>query len=158
MQELEKLMQACRYGNISQIETILTANPMIVHDENDRGVIPFIMAVTSNQMRAAEFLLTKGAYIDGRDSEWRTALIVAAKKGFPEQIKFLIERGADPNAQDLNGVTPLAVATKAKRAYIVEMLLKAGADMDMTDNNGVSPKDLAEKTAEEEVLKAMGMA
>jgi Ankyrin repeats (3 copies) len=68
-----------------------------------------------------------GKPIDAKDSEGRTALMLAVVQGHLDAVRDLLRQGADPNAADASGVTPLQAARAANRPEIADVLLQAGA-------------------------------
>ena len=57
-----------------------------------------------------KFLVTRGASINHRDSEGRTALKLASQYGHIDIVKYLINAGAEFKEGDNEGWTPLHVA------------------------------------------------
>src|SRR5689334_4219736 len=55
-------------------------------------------------------LLSRGAAIDSRDADGRTALMLAAQRGHAETVKLLLDHGAKPDARDKQGWTAYALA------------------------------------------------
>ena len=67
------------------------------------------------------------APIDARDSDGRTALMLAVLQGRLDTVVALLGRGADPNVADTSGVTPLQAARAQHQPEMVDALLRAGA-------------------------------
>jgi Meckel syndrome type 1 protein len=65
--------------------------------------------------------------INSRDSEGRTALMLAARHGQTKAVLALLADGADPNVADSKGFTPLRIANSAGNSSIIVALKKAGA-------------------------------
>ena len=71
-------------------------------------------AIAANEVDVAKMILQsprvqvnkRGTYVDGFNNTWeRTALIVAAKRGFTDIVEILLDKGADINARDrINGL------------------------------------------------------
>lgn len=83
----------------------------------------------------AKLILDKGADIELRDFQGRTALYVPARAGNEAVLKLLLERGADIEAIDDRGRTPLLIAVHRPLAHEIEenlaaikILLGHGAD------------------------------
>jgi len=83
------------------------------------------------------------------DNNPKTALHIACKNGFSNEIEILLMAGANPNSKDNNGEAPLAYITNyAWRAHIdclfvIYHLIKCGADLDNLGNNKDSETALA---------------
>jgi uncharacterized protein len=67
------------------------------------------------------------ASIDVRDSDGRTALMLAVLQGRLDAVVDLLRRGADPVAADSRGVTPLQAARAKNEPDIAAALVRAGA-------------------------------
>jgi ankyrin repeat protein len=82
-----------------------------------------------------KLLIKHGAELEANaGKEWRTPLMLAAKRGHPEVVKVLAEAGADIEYHSGNGLTPLMEAASSARtsethAATVGSLLEAGADV-----------------------------
>ena len=76
----------------------------------------------------ARVLLDRGAAIDAKDREGKTALAKAAEANKLPLMRLLLERGADANARAVDGSTPLLYAAEQDRGPAVALLLERGAD------------------------------
>lgn len=65
--------------------------------------------------------------IDARDSNGRTALMLATLRGRGPAVEALLAAGADPNAADAQGITPLQAAIAGGQPDIIAALQRAGA-------------------------------
>ena len=72
-------------------------------------------------------LLAERIDVNSRDSDGRTALMLAVRGGRDNIVALLIAHGADPNATDAYGETPLRAALSAHRPHIAAALRHAGA-------------------------------
>jgi hypothetical protein len=72
-------------------------------------------------------LLSQADFIDERDDEGRTPLLLAVAGGRLDMVRLLLEHGADPNAADRSGLTPLAQARQKGYVEIAAALTHAGA-------------------------------
>ena len=73
----------------------------------------------------ARALLDRGAAIDAKDREGKTALAKAAEADKLPLIKLLLERGANVNARAVDGSTPLFYAAEQDRGAAIALLLEA---------------------------------
>jgi serine/threonine protein kinase/ankyrin repeat protein len=108
-----------------------------------------------------KFLLNLGADPNGKSEESWTALMVAAKSGYPSAVRLLLERGADVNAKcvcpgaDDGGWTALMLATKRRNLEVVETLLGKSADVNQRNNRGETALILAAYSGDTRILQAV---
>ncbi|CAL5031842.1 unnamed protein product [Urochloa decumbens] len=81
-------------------------------------------------------LISAGADPSKPDYDGRTALHVAALRGFEDIIRFLIQRGANVNSIDKFGNSPLLLALKSGHDRITSLLAKHGAALNLEDAGG----------------------
>ena len=67
---------------------------------------PLHAAVCKGHVCTTVALLNGGAIVDAKANFARTALDVAAKRGFEDCVDELLKHGADPNSQNSDGRTP----------------------------------------------------
>ena len=93
------------------------------------GITRLNRATWSRNPRAIEFLLAKGADINGRGYNGHTLLQSAAISGDLPWARLLLDYGADPVAvpDANNGLTALDYATHAGHKEVAELLLARGA-------------------------------
>ena len=84
--------------------------------------------------RVRDLLLRKGLFLKGvnvnaKDSDGRTALVLACSSGHTDVVSVLLKaKGINVNAKLKNGRTALHVASYSGHTTIVSMLLDEGAD------------------------------
>jgi ankyrin repeat protein len=89
-----------------------------------------VVAAKANQLKAAEFLLARGARPNGNG--WTTPLSTAVEVGHDAMAKLLLAHGADVNLPRSSPRSPIAVAIKAGNARAVRLLIDHGADLTIT--------------------------
>ena len=97
-----------------------------------------------NNNEQVERLLASGANPNSADEHGRTALHIAAAKGFADVVSTMLKGGAEPNQKDSLGNTPLHLAACTNHIAVVTLLLRAGTNVEMLDNNGRTPMQLAQ--------------
>lgn len=115
-----------------------------------------------NESEIAE-LISKGADVNAKDNDGKTALIHATGRGrrHIETVKVLLGRGADVNAKDNNGKTALMEAIfscihDAKTGkMLLEMLLDKGAKVNAKDNDGLTALIYAAMNGHAEIVKML---
>jgi ankyrin repeat protein len=89
--------------------------------------IDLMVAAASGDVAAVKSLGARGANLDEKDKDGKTALMYAAEGGHVETVKYLIEKGANVNAKAKNGKTAMMYASEKGRTEVVQILKNAGA-------------------------------
>lgn len=137
--ETYQFIDACRRGQLQEVEALYQQNTSLLNCTDARGFTPLIIAVYNDQPEVADFLLLQGAEADQQDLSGNTALMGACFKGYTDIVKKLIAAGADVNAVNGNNVCALSFAATFGRLEIAEILLQHGAHVDIRDVRGKSP-------------------
>ena len=87
----------------------------------------------------ARALLDRGAAIDAKDREGKTALAKAAEADKLPLIRLLLERGANVNARGVDGSTPLFYAAEQDRGAVIALLLEARRRSQPSRPEGCAP-------------------
>ncbi len=80
-------------------------------------------------------LLKKGADVEAKDKDGRTALMWAAISRKLDVVKCLVEHGADLEAKDEDGYTALVREAKYGNLGAVKCLVEQGADLEAKDDD-----------------------
>ncbi|XP_067937967.1 ankyrin repeat domain-containing protein 54-like [Watersipora subatra] len=133
-----------------------------------------IWATQSNNSAAVLALINSGVNPSIADDKGRTALHVAANKGFFNIVTLLLEKGANANVMDINGNTPFQLASgdcqeKIKldlmsralntgidvkpRAHPVSILKNSAHRLQRLDKSNLSVRELSLEHAEHERLE-----
>jgi ankyrin repeat protein len=103
----------------------------------------------------ARALLDRGAAIDAKDKDGKTALAKSAEANKLGLMRLLLERGADVNARSLDGSTPLLYAAQEDRGPAVALLLERGADPNLPGRRGLRPLDAAAYNGSPDSVEAL---
>ncbi|EDV29702.1 uncharacterized protein TRIADDRAFT_52374 [Trichoplax adhaerens] len=100
-------------------------------------------AVSKGQLRLARVLIDGGAYINSKDENKQTPLMVACRNNVKwtesgeKMIKFILDRNADPNCTDYRGNTAIILACQNfTNANIIRMLLEHHAKSQLINHDG----------------------
>ncbi|XP_023218782.1 ankyrin repeat domain-containing protein 29-like [Centruroides sculpturatus] len=91
-----------------------------------------VAAIRGNLNLLNKVLDSGKVYVDCKDEDGTTALILACANNHYECAKELLSQGADPSARRLTGTTALFFAAQAGYLEIVELLLKHGASVNVS--------------------------
>lgn len=178
-----------RYSNINSIDIAkiyINANSNIVNiisdDFNDDNITikktsPLFLAIDLNELEIVKLLITKGANLNWKNEERKTALFYTVGNSHDNNItKMLIEKGADftingyeytsrlseENGKIIEnfylidyGWTLLNEAIKSNNNEIVKFLIKQGIDIHEIDENGNSPFKNAYDNDNKEIVKLL---
>ena len=126
---------------------------------NKKGSFTFLLLATvEDRPDIVKLILEDNTW--GRDiinqqsrSSKRTALHVAAERGFVGITKILLDRGADVHAKTTAGETPLHLAAERNYVRVAEKLLEKEANVHVETRAGKTPLHLAaENNCKEAVL------
>jgi ankyrin repeat protein len=91
-------------------------------------------AAESGDKEAVLRVLNKGADVNAKDEEGRTALHAAGRYDKVEITQLLLDYRADVNIKDNSGRTPLHQSSSALGHNVAQLLLEYGADIDARDD------------------------
>ena len=116
------------------------------------GFSPLDLAVGENELKIAEFLLSKGAELDRIERRGGGyPLHLACAWGYSSMVVLLVQSGSDFNLENDELNTPLHIAVKSGSLEIVEYLINNGAIL-RQDANGDDPMKLAAKEQQKDIL------
>jgi ankyrin repeat protein len=85
-----------------------------------------MFASLTGQVAIVKLFLDRGAQVNARDEQGRTALFYAAGRGYSVITGMLLEEGADPNLTDKLNKTATDYAIEADKMPVAEMLKQHG--------------------------------
>jgi ankyrin repeat protein len=139
----DALQRAAANGQITDVNSILRAEPALVNCRDAREWTPLHYAATSGRPDTIEVLLQRGAQIDALDRDGDTPLEYAASAGSVPATDMLLKHHAAIEKHGSNGYTPLQSAVFKGYSEIVQLLLENGADIESRDGGGYTPLNTA---------------
>lgn len=100
-------------------------------------------------------VLGPGPWLEARDADGNTPLIVASATGEEDLVAVLLGMGADPNATNQSGETAMMHAAFQGKGDIIRALRGAGGRVDVRRASGESVTDLARSTRDTHVTRAL---
>jgi len=97
--------------------------------------------------------VSQGVFVDARDGQEMTALMIAARSGAARAVAALVEAGANQGLRDLNDNTALMWAIQTKHRDVALQLLEAGSGVEDADANGRSAVHLAAQAGDPAVVR-----
>ncbi|KRT84585.1 Ankyrin repeat-containing protein, partial [Oryctes borbonicus] len=89
-------------------------------------------------------LLQMGVSANSCDRQLRSALHIAASRGYADIVEMLLKNGADANKRDIIRNTPLHLAACTNNLKIITLLINGGANIRSLDLHGRNPLQLAD--------------
>jgi hypothetical protein len=127
-----------------------------------RAVDPFgkkltrvMYAAQAGYVARLQWLIARGARLELKDWEGRTALYWASREGRVETVRELLQQGAAIDAAINTGATPLFIASQKNHLEVVRELLARGAAVDAAKNNGATPQYIASQKNHLEVVREL---
>jgi ankyrin repeat protein len=112
-------------------------------------------AVKSGDSAAVKLLLDRGAEVNIKTGEGRTALMEAASRGHTATVQKLLDKDADIKAKDNSGNTALMNAVVSGNLQTVKILLNAGLDVNAESEYGWTPLVFASAFGHPEIVQAI---
>lgn len=137
----QDLFDAIEDNDLVKIEQLLNKSVNINEQRKKDYCSPLHFAVICNNLKIAELLISKGAYINSWNKNRETPLYTACAMAKIDMIKLLLNNKAEINKRmSLSGWTPLMIAIiKKKCLKCVKLLVEKGADVNFSDNLNASP-------------------
>lgn len=141
------LRSAACLGNTGKVKRLvmLGVNVNATGDDGDSALVAVEACkgdVVTSRVELVEFLIARGAAVNLRNREGRTALMYAARNGDAPAVNALLRSGASVNTVDNNGETAIIkAATNSCNEETVRALLSGGADLNARDHKGRNALD-----------------
>ena len=137
----ESFSAAVQAGNVKAAADIFAKGADINFVDEDWPL--FVTAVTSNDVKMAEFFIKNGVNLELRGPDGKTALLHAISLKNTQLVSMLITAGADLKAEDSNSKDALMYAAEANNAELMNRLLKKGFDPKRQSKVGKTALDYA---------------
>ncbi|XP_064648007.1 transient receptor potential cation channel subfamily A member 1 homolog isoform X2 [Lineus longissimus] len=134
---------ASKFGRTNVIRELISANKLLVNDEDEDSNTPLHMAAQYGQVKAVKVLILNGANIQARNCSMWTPLDCAAAGGWYETMKVLLKNDCPVDPLDKSKTTPLHLASEKGHEPCVELLLEWNANVGLRDSDGMNCLDLA---------------
>ena len=148
----DALFTAIRANDLDTVKEILKDDPALVHQTDQRGSTPLLLATYYGFKELTAALLSHGPDVNAKDGSGNTPLMGVCFKGYPEIAKLLIDNNADVNAVNFNNATALIYAATFSQAAIARILLENGADKTHKDDRGNTAYDHAKMQGAKELM------
>jgi hypothetical protein len=106
-------------GDVEEIERLVGQDPSLLNAGDEY----LMLASELGHVEVVQWLLDKGASMQGQDVDGRTALWYASGHEHSPVVRLLLGRGADPAIADKDGSTPLMIASTRHESDVVRVLL-----------------------------------
>jgi len=178
----KEFFDAIQQGNLGEVRRLLSHEPSLIHERNEDGLSPVMLAAYRRKRDILEFLCENAGVLNifeaaasgrtrlalrhiARDPSLANAyasdgfqpLGLACFLGYYETAERLIQVGAMVNSPSRNeeGLTPIHLAAAAGNADIVLLLLEHGANPSARESHGLTPLHLAAQNGDVKTLHTL---
>jgi len=134
---------AAKNGDITQVKSLIKANPAIINSIDNKGFTPLHIAITKNQIKIVEYLITAGANVNIKNKNGLSPLFTALDRGKNKIAILLIENGADIYIKGYQNRTLLHMAARGNNVTVARSLIGKGIEVNARDSRGNTALDLA---------------
>ena len=130
MPDAKEIIKAAKSGDAARVSALLSADPSLLHAEDQDGSTPLHCAAWKGWPEVAKVLLAHGADVhrQNKNAHWGgTPLHAAAHANQKAVAELLLAHGADVQFRSLNGRTPLEETAFHKAAAVARLLKQHGA-------------------------------
>lgn len=145
--------RAVYYGNLSEVEKMLSENKNLLKEKNQTEFLPLHIAVVEGHSEIVQYLILSGADINCKGMYGWSPLHLAVKFNQADIVKVLLNNKANPNSKMDWGNTPLHTAAYGDQIEIANLIITAGASINEIDNEGNTPLHAAASSGHLKMLK-----
>lgn len=149
------------FDNASHVQATIQAGNIPGHryfdwsQRHPQDVPAMVYAASFGLSITVSHFIVRGDDIEGRGSDWQTALMVAAKNGHEDTVTRLLNENANQNAKGIDGETSLTLAANNGHESIVSKLITAGSDITLYAADGWTPLMAASSNGHEKVVEIL---
>ncbi|HMJ08479.1 MAG TPA: ankyrin repeat domain-containing protein [Pyrinomonadaceae bacterium] len=151
------LVQAVLNEDLEEVKArILMRARVNVRDKAYDGITPLHAAVETGNVEIAQYLLSRGAKINGRDLLRRTPLMMLDQDASPELFQLLVTYGARVNLVDKERNTVLHhFAAYDEQTDMIRLLISYGVDVNAVNREGKTALMIAAENESESNITAL---
>ncbi|PWU20664.1 MAG: hypothetical protein C5B50_03420 [Verrucomicrobia bacterium] len=124
---------------IRRIRNLIQESPDLINAPDKNGETLLQSAAAKGNLRVVEYLLSRGAAVNGIQEFGPTPLHYAVANGHKAVVSLLLTNGASPSARTRAGITPLHIAAAKGYEAVAEALLDSGASISARTDGYESP-------------------
>lgn len=116
----------------------------VIAADSVRGWTPLIGASYYGFDEVVQELLKRNEVkVDAAEKTGYTALMMAAREGYPSTLRLLLNAGADVDRKEKTGLSALMIGAQTGFPLVCQLLVAYKANPDLKDNKGLTALDLA---------------
>lgn len=152
----QDLNGAIQKGNLALVKALLEKDPSLIHSSSG-GTKPLHLAAKLNQKEIAEYLVSKGAVMDEKESDSLdfTPVTWAVRNGNKDMIEMFLKKGAHVQYRSWLGESYLHFAALFNKSELAEWLMKRGIDKNSVKKGNLSPLHIAVVAGNMDVVKLL---
>ncbi|XP_053489262.1 ankyrin repeat domain-containing protein 50 [Ictalurus furcatus] len=160
-------LEAMNSGKVHLARFVLDAlDCRIINSKNESSRTPLMCAVClqehSTRSKFTQLLLEKGADVNTKDENGRTALSLACELGHLDAVKLLVQFNANPELTDTWGNSALMYAAYGGHSQILDFLIRAfkrlGLRLDHSNHAGHTAIQVAENLGHANCVQVLSIA
>lgn len=149
----ESFSAAVQAGNVKTVSDLFAKGADINFIDEEWPL--FVTAVTSGDIKMAEFFIKHGVNLELKGPDGKTALLHAISLKNMRLVGMLIKAGANLKAEDLNEKNALMYAAEANNAELLNKLLKSGFSEKTVSKVGKTALDYAIDARAQETFRIL---
>jgi ankyrin repeat protein len=142
-------------GGILVLLWFFTVGHRIVGPIATRKVQLLMQSAAHDNADGIASAVRQGVFVDARDDQDMSALMIAARSGAAQAVDTLIRAGANQGLRDLNDNTALMWAIQTRHMGLAVRLLDAGSGVEDADANGRTALHIAAEAGDPTVTRRL---